>query len=82
MIIAKTKISTKLNITKNVCHSYWIEETIIRMEILAYMNAITIFNHLLICGFRKMERNIIKAGIIKITEKITKSSGDVGPIGV
>ncbi|MEL4456931.1 hypothetical protein AABB81_13560 [Lutimonas vermicola] len=52
------------------------------MEIHAYMDAITMFNHLLICGFRKIERNIIKVGIIKITEKVTKIPGDVGPIGV
>jgi len=82
MIMAKTTISTKLNITKNVCHSLSILETIIRMEMHAYMDAITMFNHLLICGFRKIERNIIKIGTIKITEKVTKIPGDVGPIGV
>jgi predicted restriction endonuclease len=49
---------------------------------LAYKAAIQIFNHLLLCAFRKTDKKIINEGIIKITEKITKISGDVGPIGV
>ena len=55
---------------------------IIKMDILAYKDAIQIFNHLLIFVLRKTDKKIIKEGIIKITEKITKISGDVGPIGV
>lgn len=47
-----------------------------------YNNATIIFNHLLIFGLRNTERNIIKVGTIKISEKITRSPGVVGPIGV
>lgn len=68
--------------TKNICHSFPILDLIIRIEIMAYKNEIKIFNHLFNCGFRIMEKNIIKAGIIKITEKITSSLGVVVPIGV
>lgn len=52
------------------------------MEIQAYKKAMTMFNNLLSRGFKNTERTIIRAGIIKITEKIIKSPGDVGPMGV
>ena len=65
-----------------MCHAFPKVETIIKIDIAAYMAAIQIFNYLLICGFRKTERKIIKEGIIKMTEKTTRISGDVGPIGV
>ena len=65
-----------------MCHAFPKVETIIKIDIAAYRAAIQIFNHLLICGFRKTERKIIKEGIIKMTEKTTRISGDVGPIGV
>jgi hypothetical protein len=57
-------------------------ETIMSTEIQAYTTARMIFNHLLSWGWRKMERNIIRAGIIKIRENIIKIPGDVGPTGV
>ena len=65
-----------------MCHSLPKVVMIIKIDILAYKAAIQIFNHLLIFDFRKMDKKIIKEGIIKIKEKITKISGDVGPIGV
>ena len=68
--------------TKDACHASPMPETMIIREILAYTNATKMFNHLLICGLRKIDRNIIRAGMIKITEKITRSLGEVGPTGV
>ena len=65
-----------------MCHAFPKVETIIKIDIAAYRAAIQILYHLLICGFRKTERKIIKEGIIKMTEKTTRISGDVGPIGV
>ncbi len=44
--------------------------------------AMTIFTHLLTFGFMKMERQIIKEGTIKMSEKMRSRFGVRGPIGV
>ena len=57
-------------------------EIIIKMEIAVYNDATITLSHLLKFGFKKAESDIIKAGTIRMEEKITRMRGVVGPTGV